>query len=64
VRLFFADFWKNIAHVLGQHFHQFVEERLVKTEAAAIADGAAKDAAQDVVAVVVAGQDSVGYGKT
>ena len=37
---------------------------VVETEGAAVADGAAEDAAQDVVAVVVAGQNAVGDGKT
>ena len=42
---------------------EFVEERLVKAERAAVADGAAQDAAQDVVAVGVAGLDAVGDGE-
>ena len=36
----------------------------MKTEGAPITDGAAQDAAQDVIAVVVARQNSVGDGET
>ena len=42
---------------------ELVEERLVKAERAAVAHGAAEDAAQDVVAVGVAGLDAVGDGE-
>ena len=55
-----ADFGEDIAHRVGQDGDQLVEERLVEAERAAVADGAAQDAAQDVVAVVVAGLDAVG----
>ena len=55
-----ADFGEDIAHRVGQHVHEFVEERFAEAERAAIADGAAQDAAENVVAVVVAGLDAVG----
>jgi len=58
-----ADFRKNVAHRFGQHIHKFVKERLVKTERTAIAHGAAEDAAQDIIAVRVAGLNAVGNGK-
>ena len=60
MRLLFAQLGEDIAHRLGEDVHQFVEERFVKAERAAVADGAAQDAAQDVVAVLVARLDAVG----
>ena len=54
---------KDVAHRSREHVDQLVEERLVETERAAIAHRAAQDAAQDVVAVVVAGLDAVGDGE-
>ena len=63
VVLFGAEFGEDVAHRVGQDGDQLVEERLVEAEGAAVADGAAEDAAQDVVAVVVAGLDAVGNGE-
>ena len=64
MRLFLADFGKNIAHSFSEDIHQFVKERLVETESAPVADGAAQNAAQDVIAVLVGGQNAIGDGKT
>ena len=47
----------------SEHVHQLVEERFVETERAAVTHGAAQDAAQDVVAVAVAGIDAIGHGE-
>ena len=58
-----AEFGEDVAHRLGQDGDELVEERLVEAEGAAVADGAAEDAAQDVVAVGVAGLDAVGDGE-
>ena len=58
-----AEFGEDVAHGFGQDGHQLVEERFVEAEGAAVADGAAEDAAQDVVAVGVAGLDAVGDGE-
>ena len=53
-----TDFGEDVAHCVGKHIHEFVEERLVETERAAIAHGAAQDAAQNVFAVGVAWLDA------
>ena len=58
-----ADFREHLAHRVGEHVHQLVEERFVEAERATVAHRAAQDAAQDVVAVVVAGLDAVGDGE-
>ena len=58
-----ADFGKDIAHRSREHIDELVEERLVEAERAAVADRAAQDAAQDVVAAFVAGLDAVGDGE-
>ena len=55
-----ADFGKHITHRVGEHIHEFVEERFVEAECAPVTHRAAQDAAQNVVAVVVAGLDAVG----
>jgi hypothetical protein len=48
---------------LREHVHELVEERFVEAEGATVADGAAQDAAEDVVAVGVAGLDAVRDGE-
>ena len=58
-----ADFGENVAHGVGEDVHEFVEEWFVEAEGATVADSAAKDAAQNVVAVGVAGLDAVGNRK-
>ena len=58
-----ADFGEDVAHGFGEDVHEFVEEGLVEAEGAAVTDGATQDAAQDVVAVGVAGLDAVGDGE-
>src|SRR5262249_16731644 len=58
-----ADFGEHVGHGVGEHVHEFVEEWFVEAERAAIAHGAAQDAAQDIVAVGVAGLDAVGNRK-
>ena len=63
VLLLCANFGKDIAHRSGKNGDELVEERLVEAERAAVANGAAQDAAQDVVAVGVAGLDAVGNGE-
>ena len=63
VLLLRADFGEDVAHRAGEDVDELVEERLVETERAAVAHGAAQDAAQDVVAVGVAGLDAVGDGE-
>ncbi len=57
------QFREDIAHVGCQNVHEFVEERLGEAERAAVFHGAAEDAAEDVVAVAVAGLDAVGDGE-
>ena len=61
--LLYADLGKDVTHVLRKHIHEFVEERFVEAERAAVTHGAAQDAAQNVVAVGVAGLDAVGNRK-
>ena len=58
-----ADFGEDVAHRVGEHVHEFVEERFVEAERAAIAHRAAQDAAKDIIPVVVARLDTVGDGK-
>ena len=58
-----ADFGEDVAHRLGEDADEFVEEGFVEAECAPVADGAAEDAAEDVVAVGVAGLDAVGDGE-
>ena len=55
-----ANFGEDVAHRGGEHVHEFVEERFVETERTAITHRAAQDAAENVVAVGVAGLDAVG----
>ena len=59
------QFGKNSAHFAHQRFHERAEERLFagKTKLAAVSHGAAEDAAEHVVAAVVAGHDAVGDGE-
>ena len=58
-----AEFGEDIAHGAGEDIDELVEERLVQAERAAVADGAAEDAAQDIVAVGVPRLDAVGDGE-
>ena len=58
-----AKLRKNTPHVFDQHIHELIEKRFLEAEGATVADGAAQDAAEDVVAVVIAGLDSVGDGE-
>ena len=58
-----ADLREHIAHAGGEDVHELVEEGFVESQGAAIAHGAAQDAAQDVVAVRVARLDAVGDGE-
>ncbi len=60
VLLLRADFGKDIAHRSGEDIDELEEERLVKSERASVADGAAQDAAQDVAAAFVARLNAVG----
>ncbi len=53
------DFREHLAHCLREHVHEFVEERFVETKRAAVSHGASQDAAQNVVAVGVAGLNPV-----
>ena len=53
VRLFCANFGKDIAHRSREDVDQFVEKWLVKSQGAAVADGAAQNAAQDITAAFV-----------
>ena len=55
-----ADFGEDVAHGVGEDVHQLVEKWLPEAQCAAVAHGAAQDAAQNVVAVVVAGLNAVG----
>ena len=57
----FDDFRVRLAHLFDQRRNQFVEKRLVLAEFVAVADGAAHDAAQDVAAPFVAGQDAIDH---
>jgi len=58
-----AQFGEDAAHRAGKHVHELVEKWLVQPERAAVADGPAQDAAQDVVAIRVARLNAVGDGK-
>ncbi len=58
-----AEFGEDVAHGFSQDGHQLIEERFVEAQGAAISDGAAEYAAQDIVAVRVAGLDAVGNGE-
>ena len=58
-----TDFREDIAHRFREDIDEFVEKRFLETERAPVADGAAQNAAQNVVAVAVAGSDAVGNGK-
>ena len=64
MRLLGPQLGKHVAHGLREHSGELVEERLVETERPPVAHGAAQDAAQHVVAVVVSGRDAVGHGET
>ena len=63
VSLFGRQLGKHPTHGTGQYSHELVKERLVKPERASVAHRAAQDAAQDVVAVAVAGIDPIGHGE-
>ena len=58
-----ADFGKYVAHRVGEHVHEFVEERFVETERTTVAHRATQDAAQDVTAPVVARLNAIGNRK-
>ena len=51
---------EHATHLAGQRIHQLREEGLLKPQGAAIAHGAAQNAAQHVVAAIVAGQNTIG----
>ena len=55
---------KNNAHRVHQHINKLIKKRLAKPERAAVAHGAAQDAAQDVVAIGVSRPDAVGDRET
>ena len=57
------QFGEDAAHLAGQRVHQLREEGLFEPQGAAIAHGAAQNAAQHIVAAVVAGQNTVGNGE-
>ena len=63
VFLFRADFGEDIAHRAGEDIDELVEEWRAETERAAVADGAAQDAAEHIVPVGVAGLNAVADGK-
>ena len=54
-----ADLREDVAHRVGEHADELVEEAVLQAERAAVADRAAQDAAEDVVTVGVAGLDAV-----
>ena len=53
----------GLAHLVGQRRDQRVEEGLARAQLVAVADGAARDAAQHVAAAFVAGDHAVGDGE-
>ena len=55
---------ENNAHRVHQHVNKLIKKRLAKPERAAVAHGAAQDAAQDVVAIGVPRLDAVGDRET
>ena len=58
------QFREHLAEGGHQRIHQFCQERLGEPQAATIAHGTAQNAAQHVIAAVVARQNSVRNGKT
>ncbi len=58
-----TEFGEDFAHGAGEDIDEFVEEGFVQAERAAVADGAAQDAAKDIIAVGVAGLDAIGDGE-
>src|SRR5256885_539709 len=55
---FVPNLRENIPHRFRQHIHQLEKERFVEAQRAAVAHGAAEDAAKYVIAVVVARLDT------
>ena len=58
-----TDFRERVAHRVGEHVDELVEEGFAEAERAAVAHGAPQDAPQHVVAVAVARRDAVGDGE-
>jgi len=54
---------EDVTHGAGEHTGELVKKRLVETERPSVAHGAAQNTAQDVVAVIVSGRNSVGHGE-
>jgi hypothetical protein len=63
VGLLGPQFGEDIAHGVSEHAGKFVEKGFVESERPTVAHGAAQNTAQDVVAVVVPGRNSVGHGE-
>ena len=57
------EFREKFAHAVSQHIDELVEKRFLKTQRAPIPHSAPKDAAQHVIAIVVAWQNAVGNGE-
>ena len=58
-----ADFGEDIAHRAGEDINELVEKWGAEAEGAAVADGAAQDAAEHIVPVGIAGLNAVTDGK-
>ena len=63
VGLLGPQFGEDIAHGVSEHAGEFVEKGFVESERPTVAHGAAQNTAQDVVAVVIPGRNSVGHGE-
>src|ERR1700722_16467908 len=64
VIFFSADFRENVAERVSDDIDEFVKKRFVETERPSVADSAAENSAQNVIAVGVSGKNSVRDGKT
>ena len=55
---------KHIAHGINQHIYEFIEEWFLKAQRSAVSHSTTKDAAQDIITIVVARENAVGDGET
>ena len=62
--MLFLQFWKGLAHLFAQHFHQTINKRLVGIQKSeSITNGTAQNPSDDVTSTRIARQLSVGNGK-
>src|SRR4051794_7285994 len=62
--LVISKLWKDVTHCIDQDIHEFIEERLVKSNGSTITHSATKDSPKNVVTLLVTRHDPVRDGET